>query len=172
MKPGQVERRPHAYVRHGPVSHFAALDAKTGEIIGRCESRYRAQAFRQCSDQIDRSVPVDVDVHLILDHDGTYKSAPIGRWLATRPRFHVHFTSTSASWMHMVERWFGERTPKQLERAAHRSTESLEHAIMAYIALTNMDPKPLVWTKTADESLDSVKRSCQRTSGSAHSVRL
>ncbi|WP_396214414.1 IS630 family transposase [Gemmatimonas sp.] len=168
MKPGQVERRTHDYVRHGTVSLFAALDAKTGEIIGRCEARHRSQAFRRFLDQIERSVPADLDVHLILDNYGTHKTAPIRRWLAKRPRFHVHFTPTSASWINMVERWFGELTRKQLKRGAHRSTDALEHAIMTYIAHTNKDPKPFVWTKTADEILDSVKRFCQRTSGSAH----
>ncbi|MCA2984216.1 IS630 family transposase [Gemmatimonas sp.] len=168
MKPGQVERRTHDYVRHGTVSLFAALDAKTGEIIGRCEARHRSQEFRKFLDQIDRRVPAGLDVHLILDNYGTHKTATIRRWLAKRPRFHVHFTPTSASWINMVERWFGELTRKQLKRGAHRSTDALEDAIMAYIAHTNKDPKPFVWTKTADEILDSVKRFCQRTSGSAH----
>jgi transposase len=168
MKPGQVERRTHDYVRHGTVSLFAALDAKTGEIIGRCEARHRSQEFRKFLDQIDRRVPADLDVHLILDNYGTHKTATIRRWLAKRPRFHVHFTPTSASWINMVERWFGELTRKQLKLGAHRSSDALEDAIMAYIAHTNKDPKPFVWTKTADEILDSVKRFCQRTSGSAH----
>lgn len=168
MKPGQVERRTHDYVRHGTVSLFAALEAKTGEIIGRCEARQRSQEFRTFLDQIDRRVPADLDVHLILDNYGTHTTATIRRWLAKRPRFHAHFTPASASWINMVERWFGELTRKQLKRGAHRSTDALEDAIMAYIAHTNKDPKPFVWTKTADEILDSVKRFCQRTSGSAH----
>lgn len=168
MRPGQAERRTHDYVRHGTVSLFAALDAKTGEIIGRCEARHRSQEFRKFLDQIDRSVPAELDVHLILDNYGTHKTATIRRWLAKRPRFHVHFTPTSASWINMVERWFGELTRKQLKRGAHRSTDALEDAIMTYIAHTNKDPKPFVWTKTADEILDSVKRFCQRTSGSTH----
>jgi transposase len=168
MQPGQVERRTLDYVRHGTVSLFAALDAKTGEIIGRCEARHRSQEFRRFLDQIDRSVSAELDVHLILDNYGTHKTATIRRWLAKRPRFLVHFTPTSASWINMVERWFGELTRKQLKRGAHRSTDALEAAIMIYIAHTNKDPKPFVWTKTADEILDSVKRFCQRTSGSAH----
>lgn len=168
MKPGQVERHTHDYVRHGTVSLFAALDAKTGEIFGRCEARHRSQEFRKFLDQIDRSVPAALDVHLILDNYGTHKTATIRRWLAKRPRFHVHFTPTSASWINMVERWFGELTRKQLKRGVHRSTDALEDAIMTYIAHTNKDPKPFVWTKTADEILDSVKRFCQRTSGSPH----
>lgn len=168
MKPGQVERHTHDYVRHGTVSLFAALDAKTGAIIGRCEARHRSQEFRKFLDQIDRRVPATLEVHLILDNYGTHKTATIRRWLAKRPRFHVHFTPTSASWINMVERWFGELTRKQLKRGVHRSTDALEDAIMSYIAHTNKDPKPFVWTKTADEILDSVKRFCQRTSGSAH----
>lgn len=168
MRPGQVERHTHDYVRHGTVSLFAALDAKSGAIIGRCEARHRSHEFRKFLDQIDTSVPRDLDVHLILDNYGTHKTAPIRRWLAKRPRFHVHFTPTSASWINMVERWFGELTRKQLKRGVHRSTEALTASIMSYIAHTNKHPKPFVWTKTADEILESVKRFCQRTSDSLH----
>ncbi len=168
MRPGQVERRTHDYVRRGTVSLFAALDAKGGEVIGRCEARHRSQEFRRFLDQIDRSVPADLDVHLILDNYGTHKTATIRRWLAKRPRYHVHFTPTSASWLNMVERWFGELTRKQLQRSTHRSTDALETAILGYLAHTNKNPKPFVWTKTADEILESVKRFCQRTSDSGH----
>lgn len=171
MRPGQVGRRTHDYVRHGTVSLFAALDAKTGEIIGRCEARHRSQGFRKFLDLIDHSVPADLDVHLILvilDNYGTHKTATIRRWLAKRPHFHMHFTPTSASWINMVERWFGELTRKQLKRGAHRSTDALEHSIMTCIAHTNTDPKPIVWPKTADAITESVKRFCQRTSDSSH----
>jgi hypothetical protein len=113
-------------------------------------------------------VPAALDVHLILDNYGTHKTAPIRRCLAKRPRLHVHATPTSASWTNMVERWFGALTRKQLKRGAHRSTHALEHTIMTYIAHTNQDPKRFVWTKKADEILESVKRFCQRTPGSPH----
>lgn len=168
MRPGQVERRTHDYVRYGTVSLLAALDAKSGEVIGRCEASHRRQEFRRFLDQIDRSVPADLDVHLNLDYYGTHKTATIQRWLAKRPRYHVHFTPASASWLNMVERWFGELTRKQLQCSAHRSPDALEAAILGYIAYTNKNPKPFVWTETADEILESVKRFCQRTSDSGH----
>lgn len=168
MRPRQVERRTHDSVRHDTVSIFAALDAKNGEVIGRCEARHRRQEFRRFLDQIDRNVQADLDVHPILDNYGTHKTATIRRWLDKRPRYHVHCTPTSASWSNMVERWFGELPRKQLQRSAHKSTNALEIAIMHYIAHTNTHPKPFVWTKTTDDILESVKRFCQRTSCSGH----
>lgn len=168
IRPGQVGRRTHDYVRHGTVSLFTALDAKTDEIIGRCKARHRPQEFREFLYLIDHGVPADLDVHSILDNYGTHKAATIWRWLAKHPRFRVHFPPTSASWINMVERWFDELTRKQLKRGAHRSTEALEHATMTYIANTNTDPKPFVWTKMTGAILESVKRFCQRTSGSAN----
>jgi transposase len=166
MRLGQMERRTHDDVRHGTVSLFAALDAKSSEVIRLGEARHRSLEFRRFLGQIDRSVPADLDVHLILDNYGTHKTATIRRWLAKRPRYHVHFTSTSASWLNMVERWFGELTRQQLQHSAHQSTDALETAILGYLAHTNKHPKPFVWTKTADEILESVKHFCQRTSDS------
>ena len=168
MQPGQVERRTHDYVRHGTTSLFAALDARTGAVIGQCHRRHRSTEFRKFLDTIDTTVPQDLAVHLIMDNYGTHKTALIHRWLAKRPRFLVHFTPTSASWVNLVERWFGLLTDRQLRRSAHRSTQALEAAIYHYLEVTNQHPKPFVWTKTADEILANVARFCLRTSGTGH----
>lgn len=168
MRPGQIERRTHDYVRHGTLSLFAALDAKTGELLAKCERRHRSVEFRKFLDHIDATVPKELDVHLILDNYGTHKTKLIRNWLAKRPRFHVHFTPTSASWLNLVERWFAALTEKQIRRGAHRSTGELERAIERYIDATNEDPKPFVWTKSADEIFASVARFCQRISDSGH----
>jgi len=168
MRPGQVERRTHDYARHGTTSLFAALDVKTGTVIGECHRRHRSMEFRKFLDTIDQSVPQPLDVHLILDNYGTHKTATIRRWLAKRPRFHVHFTPTSASWINLVERWFAALTDKQIRRGVHRSVRELETTIKRYLAVTNHSPKPFVWTKSADEILASVARFCARTSESGH----
>lgn len=168
MRPGQVERRTHDYVRHGTTSLFAALDVKTGTVIGEFHRRHRSLEFRKFLDTIDDAVPSDLDVHLILDNYGTHKTAQVRRWLAKRPRFHVHFTPTSASWLNLVERFFAALTEKQIRRGAHRSVRELEAAINQYLTVTNGSPKPFVWTKSADQILASVARYCARTSGSGH----
>lgn len=168
MRPGQVERRTHDYVRHGTSSLFAALDVKAGEVIGQCHRRHRSVEFRKFLDKIDAEVPSDLDVHLIMDNYGTHKTGLIQQWLLKRPRYHVHFTPTSASWLNLVERWFALLTEKQIRRGVHRSTEELEAAIMRYLDITNQNPKPFVWTKTADEILASITRFVQRTSDSGH----
>jgi len=168
MRPGQVERRTHDYERHGTTSLFAALDVKTGQVIGECHRRHRATEFRTFLDAIDRNVPAGLDIHLILDNYSTHKTPLIRRWLAKRPRFHVHFTPTSSSWLNLVERWFATLTQKQLRRGVHRSTRELEAAIRSYLTESNKHAKPFVWTKTADEILASVARFCTRTSDSGH----
>lgn len=168
MRPGQVERRTQDSVRHGTTSLFAALDTKTGTVLGQVHRRHRATEFRQFLDTIDAAVPVDFDVHLILDNYGTHKTPLIHRWLAKRPRYHLHFTPTGASWINLVERWFAALTEKQIKRGAHRSTRELEAAITHYLAATNANPRPFVWTKTADEILASVARFCHRISGTGH----
>jgi transposase len=168
MRPGQVERRTHDYTRHGTTSLFAALDTKTGTVIGQLHRRHRSIEFRKFLDTIDVEVPTDLDIHLIMDNYGTHKTPLIRRWLAKRPRFHVHFTPTSASWLNLVERWFAALTQKQIKRGAHPSTRALETAIRQYIAVTNDAPKPFVWTKTADEILASVARFCHRISETGH----
>jgi transposase len=168
MRPGQIERRTHDYVRHGTTSLFAALDIKTGEVLGECHRRHRSIEFRKFLDGIDAAVPKDLDCHLILDNYGTHKTALIRRWLAKRPRFHLHFTPTGASWLNLVERWFSALTEKQIRRGTHRSTRQLEAAIYNYLDVYNQDPKPFVWTKTADDILASLARFCKRTCDSGH----
>jgi transposase len=137
MRPGQVERRTHDYVRHGTTSLFAALEVKSGKIIGQCHRRHRAIEFRKFLDRIDADVPRDFDVHLILDNYGTHKAPLIRRWLARHPRFHLHFTPTGASWMNLVERWFATLTEKQIRRGTHRSTRELEAVIANYLTINN-----------------------------------
>jgi transposase len=168
MRPGQIERRTHDYKRHGTTSLFAALDAKTGKIIGQTHRRHRSTEFRAFLDTIEKNVPAELDVHLILDNYGTHKTELIRTWLAKRPRFHLHFTPTSASWLNLVERWFATLTEKQLRRAVHRSTTELEQAIRSHIDHNNQSPKPLIWHKTADQILDSVARFCTRTLETGH----
>ena len=168
MRPGQIERRTHDYVRHGTTSLFAALNTKTGEVLAQCHKRHRSVEFKKFLEAIDRAVPEDLDVHLILDNYQTHKTQLIRNWLAKRPRFHLHFTPTSASWLNMVERWFAALTEKQIRRGVHRSTRELETAIERFVEATNEDPKPFVWTKTADQILDTIARFCERTSNPGH----
>lgn len=168
MRPVQPERRSHDYKRHGTTSLFAAIDVKTGHVIGELHRRHRAVEFRKFLDTIDDSVPKQLDVHLVLDNLSTHKTPAIQRWFLKRPRFHVHFTPTSTSWINLVERWFSTLTEKQIRRGVHRSTRQLEDAIRRFVAIHNEDPKPFVWTKTADDILDSVRRYCERTNDSGH----
>ncbi len=163
LRPGQAERRTHDYRRHGTTSLFAALDAKTGTVIAATHRRHRSVEFRKLLDCIDARVPPTLDVHLVLDNYGTHKTPLIWRWLAKRPRFHVHFTPTYGSWLNLVERLFAALTVKQLRRGAHRSVPELEQAIYAFLDAHQDDPKPIVWTKSADEILASIGRFAQRT---------
>ncbi len=163
MRPGQVERRTHDYTRHGTTSLFAALDVVSGSVIGRCYSRHRSSEFRKFLDQIEASVPGDLDVHLVMDNYATHKTKPIRDWLAKRPHWHVHFTPTSASWINQVERFFALITDKQIRRGVHRSTQQLETDIRAFIEAHNADPKPFRWTKSADDILAAIQRFCART---------
>jgi len=168
MRPGQVERRTHDYRRHGTTSLFAALAVKTGRVIGQLHQRHRAVEFRQFLDTSDASVPSHVDVHMILDNYGTPKTARIRRWLLPHPRFPLHVTPTSASWINLVERWFARRTERQLRRGVHASVRALKAAIQPYLTVPNRHPKPFLWTKPADAILASVARFCQRPSESGH----
>jgi transposase len=168
MRPGQVERRAHDYVRHGTTSLFAALDAKSGLVISQMHRRHRSAEFRKFLDRVEQAVPDSLEVHLILDNYGTHKTALIQRWLVKRPRFHLHFTPTGASWINLVERWFSLLTEKQIRRGVFRSTRELETAIHNYVAAYNEEPKPFSWTKTADEILAALARFCQRTLGTGH----
>lgn len=163
MRPGQVERHTHDYRRHGTTSLFAALDVKTGKIIGEMHRRHRSREFRKFLDTIETNVPDTLEVHVIMDNYGTHKTALIRNWFAKRPRFHVHFTPTYGSWLNQVERWFAELTQKKIRRGTHRSVRELEKAIREFMDAHNSDSKPFVWTKSADEILASIARFAQRT---------
>src|SRR5215469_5424755 len=165
IRPGQLERRTHDYKLHGTTSLFAALDLKTGRVIGQLHRRHRSQEFRGFLDTIEANAPAALDVHIVLDNYGTHKTALIRNWFAKRPRFHLHFTPTSGSWINLVERWFAEITNKRIRRGVFRSVKELEAAIREYIDAHNENPKPFVWTRTADQILESIARFAQRTAG-------
>jgi len=168
LAPGVAVRRTHDYKRHGTTSLFAALDIATGRVIGELHRRHRSKEFLAFLRTIEASVPAGLDVHLVLDNYGTHKTPSVRAWFARHPCFHVHFTPTSASWLNLVERFFALITERQIKRGTHRSTRALEEAIRQYLNTHNNDPKPFIWTKTADEILASVARFCQRISDSGH----
>jgi transposase len=163
LRPGQAERRTHDYKRHGTASLFAALEVKTGRVLGQIRRRHRAVEFRAFLTALDAQVPADLDVHVIMDNYGTHKTAIIRRWFARHPRFHPHFTPTYASWLNLVERWFAALETKQLRRGVHDSVRSLESAIREFIDASNTAGQPYLWTKTADEILASIARFALRT---------
>ena len=150
------------------TSLFAALDVASGQVIGSLHRRHRSTEFRRFLTKLDKEVPEDLDVHLVCDNYATHKTDTIQRWLATHPRFHVHFVPTSSSWLNQVERWFAELTTKLLQRGVHTSVHALEADIRAWIQTWNQDPRPFVWTKTAEEILGSLARYCQRISDAGH----
>lgn len=168
MRPGQAERRTHDYERHGTTSLFAALNAATGEVMGKCYRRHRSVEFKKFLQVIDKNVPSGLEIHLILDNYSTHKTAMIHKWLLKRPHFHLHFTPTSSSWLNLVERWFALITEKQIRRGTFRSTRQLEAAIQHYLGVYNEDPKPFLWTKTADQILETLKRYCELNYDSVH----
>ena len=168
MRPGVPRRQTHDYRRNGTTSLFAALNAATGEVIGKCYRRHRSVEFKKFLGIIDQAVPAELDVHLVLDNYGTHKTAMIHNWLLRRPRYHLHFTPTSASWINQVERWFAELTQKRIRRGSFASTQALEQAIREYLAVYNEDPKPFVWTKRADQILESLKIYCEYISDTGH----
>jgi len=167
LRPGQAERRTNDYQRHGTTSLFAALELKTSRVIGQLHRRHRSAEFRQFLDVIETAVPAELEAHIIMDNYGTHKTALIRKWFAKRPRFHLHFTPTYGSWLNLVERWFAEITNKRIRRGVFRSVKELEAAIREYIEVHNENPKPFVWTRTADQILESIARFAQRTSSSA-----
>jgi len=168
LRPGLPERRTHDYVRGGTTNLYAALDVASGHVIADMTERHRAVEFRRFLNLINRSVPEDLDVHLVVDNVSTHKTPEIQRWLGRHPRFHLHFTPTYSSWMNLVERWFAELTNKWLRRGTHRSTKELESAIGDWIDQWNQHPKPFVWHKSADEILDTLASYCARISDSGH----
>lgn len=164
LRPGQVERRTHDYERHGTTTLFAALNVLTGKVVGECYARHRAVEFRKFLDVIDASVPSNLDIHIVLDNYATHKAPIIKAWLAKRPRYHLHFTPTKGSWINQVERWFGLLTQRAIKRGAHCSVAALKATIEEFMAVHNDEPKPFVWTKSADDILASISRFATRTS--------
>jgi transposase len=166
MLPGTPQRATHDYKRSGTSSLYAALDITTGQVIGSLHARHRAIEFKKFLQTLDREVPGELDVHVILDNSSTHKTPQIRKWLAGHPRFVLHFTPTSSSWLNLVERWFAELTNKKLRRSAHRSVRELNNDIRAWITDWNENPHPYVWTKTADQILDSITRYCNQINAS------
>ena len=168
MLPGTPQRATHDYKRSGTSSLYAALDIASGKVIGSLHTRHRAIEFKRFLQTLDREVPGELDVHVILDNASTHKTPAIQKWLKTHPRFVLHFTPTSSSWLNLVERWFAELTNKKLRRGTHRSVRQLNSDIRAWIKTWNENPQPFVWTKTADEILESIARYCTRINESRH----
>jgi len=168
LLPGTPARMSHDYKRNGTSSLFAALNAATGNVIRDLHDRHRAIEFKKFLQKIDREVPAQLDVHLILDNYSTHKTPAIHKWLAAHPRFHLHFTPTSGSWMNLVERWFAELTARKLRRGVHRSVKELNADIEDWTDRWNEDPKPYVWVKTADEILDNLAAYCNKINASGH----
>src|SRR5438876_8254608 len=168
LRPGTPERRTHDYRRYGTTNLYAALDVASGNVIADLTSRHRAEEFRRFLNLIDKTVPAQLDVHVIVDNSSTHKTPAIRRWLLRHPRFSLHFTPTYSSWLNLVERWFAELTEKWLRRGTHRSTRELETAIREWIDTWNQDPRPFVWHTTADEILDTLAQYCERISHSGH----
>jgi transposase len=166
--PGTPERRTHDYRRHGTTNLYAALDVASGKVITNLTARHRAEEFQRFLNQINREVPDDLDVHVIVDNSSTHKTPAIQRWLLRHPRFTLHFTPTYSSWLNLVERWFAELTNKWLRRGTHRSTKDLETAISSWAGAWNTNPRPFVWHKTADEILTNLANYCERISDSGH----
>jgi transposase len=168
MMPGMPERRTHDYVRSGTTTLFAALDVASGQVIGSLHRRHRALEFRKFLTKIDTEVPDELDVHLVCDNLSTHKTPAIMHWLDAHPRFHLHFTPTSSSWLNQVERWFGLLTDKQLRRGVHKSLQALEKDIRTWVITWNENPRPFVWIKTADEIFERLNTYLQRIPGAGH----
>jgi len=161
-------RQTHDYLRHGTTSLFAALDVATGKVIGSCHRRHRHQEFLRFLDRIEEVVPTHLDIHLVMDNYGTHKMPKVKRWFARRPRYKVHFTPTSASWLNQVERFFGLLTERRIRRGTFGSVRELESAIRDYLAHHNQNSKPFTWIADADSILRKIARFCSRTSDSLH----
>ena len=169
LRPGLPERQTHDYKRHGTTTLFAAFNILNGKVMGCCLPRHRGREFVQFLSQLEKEVPPDLEIHLIVDNYSTHKSAEVVRWLKPkkRLRFHVHFTPTSSSWLNQVERWFGLITERMIRRGTFHSVTELESAIYQWLATWNNQPKPFVWRATADVILDKVRR-CKELTGTPH----
>ncbi len=168
MMPGMPEKRTHDYVRHGTTSLFAAFNVADGTVISSLHRRHRSTEFKKFLVKIDTEVPDDLEVHLVCDNYGTHKHPTVAKWLAAHPRFHMHFTPTYSSWINQVERFFAFITADLLVRSDHRSVQALEKDIRAWVKAWNDNPRPFIWTKSADEILTSLGRLLQRTTGAGH----
>ena len=168
MMPGMPEKRTDDYVRHGVTSLFAAFNTADGTVISSLHRRHRAIEFKKFLIKIDQQVPEHLDVHLVCDNYGTHKTPAITAWLARHPRFHMHFTPTSSSWINQVERWFAYVTDELIRRGNHTSGRALENDIRGWVADWNTDPKPFIWTKTAEQILESLGRLITRINGEGH----
>jgi transposase len=168
LLPGTPQRATHDYTRHGVTNLYAALDVASGKVISQLTARHRAIEFKRFLDQVEGQVPAGLAVHVICDNSSTHKTPAIQRWLLRHPRFQLHFTPTYSSWLNLVERWFAELTSKWLKRGSHRSVAELTSSIQAWIDTWNQDPRPFVWTRTADEILDTIAAYCQRINDSGH----
>src|SRR5438552_4753456 len=169
LRPGLPERQTHDYKRHGTTTLFAAFNILNGKVIGSCLPRHRGKEFLKFLNQVEKEVPPDLDIHIVLDNYSTHKSATIRRWLQSRKRrhFYFHFTPTSSSWLNQVERFFALITERMIRRGTFRSVEELERAIYAWLANWNNKPQPFVWKATADVILDKVRR-CKELAGTPH----
>jgi len=168
MMPGMPERRTHDYARHGVTSLFAAFNIADGTVISAIHRQHRAVEFRKFLTAIDKAVPPELDVHLVCDNLATHKTPAIREWLDRHPRFHVHFVPTGSSWINQVERWFAYLTDQLIRRGVHTSVQALERDVRAWIKNWNDNPRPFVWTKTAEEILTSLARYISRISGGGH----
>jgi transposase len=168
LRPGVPARQTHDYIRNGTTSLFAALDVASGKVIGSCHRRHRHQEFLRFLERIDEAVPEHLDIHLVMDNYGTHKMPKVKRWFARRPRYQVHFTPTSASWLNQVERFFGLLTDRRIRRGTFGSVRELESAIHDYLEQHNQSPKPFTWTADADAILKKIARFCLRTSDSGY----
>ena len=168
MMPGMPEKRTHDYLRHGTTSLFAAFNTADGTVISSVHRRHRTIEFKKFLTKIDSQVPEHLDVHLVCDNYGTHKSPAIRKWLEQHPRFHMHYTPTYSSWINQVERWFAYLTDDLLRRSDHRSVQALEKDIRSWVAEWNANPKPFIWTKSAEEILAKLARLLQRINGAGH----
>lgn len=168
MMPGMPEKRTHDYVRHGTTSLFAAFNTADGTVISSIHRRHRAVEFKKFLTKIDTQVPDDLEVHLVADNYATHKSPTVVRWLESHPRFHMHFTPTYSSWINQVERFFAYVTSDLLQRSDHRSVQALEGDIRKWVKGWNADPRPFIWTKPAEQILESLGRLLERTMGAGH----
>ena len=168
LRPGIAARQTHDYIRHGTTSLFAALDVATGKVVGQCYRRHRHQEFLTFLNRLDAQLPPEGAVHLIMDNYGTHTVPKVTRWFLRRPRYHLHFTPTSASWLNQIERFFATITTQRIRRGTFESVPALETALEDYLRHYNEECKPFVWTATADAILNKVTRFCERTSETRH----